>query len=57
MAKIILLCVEKLANSSLLSAFSASSRTILSYFSCAPALCKGLSTKNMGDARAPADGQ
>jgi hypothetical protein len=41
-AKISLLFVEKLANSWLLSAFSASIRKILSLFSLAPHPCKGL---------------
>ena len=45
MAKIIRLFVEKLANSSLLSAFPSSIRKILSHFSFTPALCKGLIEK------------
>jgi len=42
MVKIFLLFVEKLANSSLLPAFPATSRKFLSHFSFAPALYKGL---------------
>jgi hypothetical protein len=41
-AKISLLFVEKLANSGLLPAFSASIRKILSLFSLPPHSCKGL---------------
>ena len=46
MAKITLLFVEKLANSSLLPALPASIRKILSNFSFARCLCKGLGQNN-----------